>query len=107
MKNLSAECDYNIIPRQDGGEVSCSNLDSDEDLRLSESDCKKSEESADLIDNLVNPDTYIARDDSERITHNCKDPGRFAIQNALRQSSNPTSFEKHKVNVSFLRYKGS
>ncbi|GFT90693.1 hypothetical protein TNCV_4074711 [Trichonephila clavipes] len=31
----------------DGGGLSCSNLDSDEDIRLSESDCEESEESAD------------------------------------------------------------
>ncbi|GFW89901.1 hypothetical protein TNCV_2979971 [Trichonephila clavipes] len=43
----------------DDGELSCSNLDSEEDIRLSESDCEESEESADIIDNIpVNPDIY-------------------------------------------------
>ncbi|GFS52395.1 hypothetical protein TNCV_4850991 [Trichonephila clavipes] len=41
--------------------VVCSNLDSDEDIKLSESDCEESEESADIIDNIpVNPDIYIS-----------------------------------------------
>ncbi|GFV40125.1 uncharacterized protein TNCV_31841 [Trichonephila clavipes] len=44
----------------DGGELSCSYLDSDENIRLSESDCKESEESVDIIVNIpVNPDIYI------------------------------------------------
>ncbi|GFX58234.1 hypothetical protein TNCV_4049921 [Trichonephila clavipes] len=34
------------------GELSCSNLGSDEDIRLSESDCEESEENADIIDNI-------------------------------------------------------
>ncbi|GFX56602.1 uncharacterized protein TNCV_3954291 [Trichonephila clavipes] len=35
---------------------------SDEDIRLSESDCEKSEESADVIDTIpVNPDIYVSR----------------------------------------------
>ncbi|GFV16477.1 hypothetical protein TNCV_4785391 [Trichonephila clavipes] len=42
--------------------MSCSNLDSNEDVRLNERDCEESEESADEIDNvLVNPDIYLAR----------------------------------------------
>ncbi|GFX67992.1 hypothetical protein TNCV_2288541 [Trichonephila clavipes] len=50
----------------DDGELSCSNLSSDEDIRLSTSDCKKSEESADVIDNIpVNRDTYVARNRTE------------------------------------------
>ncbi|GFV98548.1 uncharacterized protein TNCV_4848771 [Trichonephila clavipes] len=45
----------------DGGELSCFNLDFNEDIRLSESDCEESEESADIIDNIpVNPDIYVA-----------------------------------------------
>ncbi|GFU56102.1 hypothetical protein TNCV_3197501 [Trichonephila clavipes] len=36
----------------DGGEMSYSYLDSKEDIRLSESDCKESKESADEIDNI-------------------------------------------------------
>ncbi|GFV79520.1 histone-lysine N-methyltransferase SETMAR [Trichonephila clavipes] len=43
-------------------------VDSDEDIRLDESDCEESEESADVIDNIpVNPDIYLARDDTEYI----------------------------------------
>ncbi|GFW05024.1 hypothetical protein TNCV_598181 [Trichonephila clavipes] len=41
-------------------EESCSNLDSDEDMRLSENDCEESTESVDVIDNIpVNPDIYV------------------------------------------------
>ncbi|GFW37501.1 uncharacterized protein TNCV_861081 [Trichonephila clavipes] len=87
----------------DGGELFCSNLDSDEDIRLSESDYEESEESADIIDNIpVNPDTYIARDGTEWTPHNSNAPGRFAARNILRQSSGPPNFAKHNVNVSFL-----
>ncbi|GFW45465.1 uncharacterized protein TNCV_3244051 [Trichonephila clavipes] len=50
----------------DGGELSCSNLDSDEEIRLSESDCEESEESADEIDNIpIYPDIYGVRDNTE------------------------------------------
>ncbi|GFX92124.1 uncharacterized protein TNCV_1740441 [Trichonephila clavipes] len=87
----------------DGGELSCYNLDSDEDIRLSESDCKESEQSADVIDNIPeNPDKYVARDCIEWIPHNGNVPGRFATRNVLRQSSGPTRFRKHNINVSFL-----
>ncbi|GFY06186.1 hypothetical protein TNCV_3108651 [Trichonephila clavipes] len=88
-----------------GGEASCSNLDSDEDIRFSENDCEESEESVDIIDNiLVTSDIYIymARVDTERISHDSTAPGKFAIRNVLQQSSDPTSFAKHNVNVSFL-----
>ncbi|GFW28301.1 hypothetical protein TNCV_4639681 [Trichonephila clavipes] len=41
----------------DGGELTCSNLDSDDDIRLSESDYEEPEESADVDDNIpVKPD---------------------------------------------------
>ncbi|GFT72234.1 retrovirus-related Pol polyprotein from transposon 412 [Trichonephila clavipes] len=47
----------------DGGELSCSNSDADEDVGLNESDCEESEESADIVDNIpVNPDVYVSRD---------------------------------------------
>ncbi|GFT98878.1 uncharacterized protein TNCV_3792841 [Trichonephila clavipes] len=83
------------------GELSCSNLDSEEDVRLSESDCEESEESADVIDNIpVNPDMYVARDSRDWILHN-NVSGRFETQNFLQQSSVPTSFMKHNV-ISFL-----
>ncbi|GFU79954.1 uncharacterized protein TNCV_578341 [Trichonephila clavipes] len=91
----------------DGGELSCSNLDFNEDIRLSESDCEKSKESADEIDNIpANPDIYVARDGPECIPHNGSVHGRFVTRNVLRQSSGPTSFAKHNDNVTFLCYKG-
>ncbi|GFU64921.1 uncharacterized protein TNCV_785721 [Trichonephila clavipes] len=56
----------------DGGELSCSNLDSDEDIRLSESDREESQESADEILNiLVNPNIIVTRDGTEWIQDNC------------------------------------
>ncbi|GFW61314.1 uncharacterized protein TNCV_4136321 [Trichonephila clavipes] len=73
---------------------------SDEAIKLDESDCEESEESADVIDNIpVNPDIlFTARDGTEWIPHNNNAPGRFETRNLLRQSSGPTSFAKHKVN---------
>ncbi|GFV67036.1 uncharacterized protein TNCV_357211 [Trichonephila clavipes] len=54
IANLLRELSEN---ESDGGELSCSNLDSDEDIRLSESDCEESGESADEIENIpVNRD---------------------------------------------------
>ncbi|GFU72545.1 hypothetical protein TNCV_22271 [Trichonephila clavipes] len=48
------------------GELPCSNLDSDEDIRLSESDYEESEESANVIDNIpVNSDIYDSRDGTD------------------------------------------
>ncbi|GFW92849.1 uncharacterized protein TNCV_1736421 [Trichonephila clavipes] len=74
-----------------------------EDVRLSESDCKEYKEKTNIIDYIpVNPDIYIARDDTEGIPHNSNAPGRFATRNVLQQSSGPTSFAKHNVNISFL-----
>ncbi|GFV94732.1 uncharacterized protein TNCV_3864551 [Trichonephila clavipes] len=79
-----------------------------EDIRLKESDCEESEENGDIIDNIpVSPDIYVARDGTEWIPYNSNVPGRLATRNALRQSSNLTSFTKHNVNVNFLEYKGS
>ncbi|GFV11098.1 uncharacterized protein TNCV_2718421 [Trichonephila clavipes] len=44
----------------DGSKLSCSNLDSDQDIRLNENDCEKFKGSAEIIDNiLVNSDMYI------------------------------------------------
>ncbi|GFS82886.1 uncharacterized protein TNCV_289111 [Trichonephila clavipes] len=78
-------------------------LNSDEDIRLNESDCEESEESADEIHNIpVNPDIYVTRDDIEWIPHNSNVPGRFVTQNVLQQSSGRTSFTKHNSNVRFL-----
>ncbi|GFU18945.1 hypothetical protein TNCV_2347351 [Trichonephila clavipes] len=40
--------------------LSCSYLDTDENIRLSESDCKESKESVDIIGNIpINPDIYV------------------------------------------------
>ncbi|GFW63820.1 uncharacterized protein TNCV_3744251 [Trichonephila clavipes] len=86
----------------DAGELSCSNLDSDEDIRLSESDCEESEEIADIIDNIpVNSDIYVARDGTEWIQRNSYVPGRFVTRNVLRHGNGPSSFAKHNVTVSF------
>ncbi|GFX66947.1 hypothetical protein TNCV_4180721 [Trichonephila clavipes] len=53
-ENASEELSEN---ESDGSEMSCFNLDSDESIRLHEGDCKESEESADVIDNIpINPD---------------------------------------------------
>ncbi|GFV36458.1 hypothetical protein TNCV_2235051 [Trichonephila clavipes] len=47
----------NFKNEPDSCELSCSNLDSDEDRRLSESNCEEPEESVDIIDNIpINPD---------------------------------------------------
>ncbi|GFW80766.1 hypothetical protein TNCV_348691 [Trichonephila clavipes] len=60
--------------------MSCSNLDSNEDIRMSESDCEESKESVDVIDNIpVRHD--IARVDTEWISHNSNVPGRFVTRN--------------------------
>ncbi|GFV87685.1 uncharacterized protein TNCV_779691 [Trichonephila clavipes] len=102
IANLLRELSEN---ESDGGELFCSNLDSEEDIRLSESDCEESEESADEIDNIpVNPDAYIVRYGSEWISHV---PGKFVTRNVLRQSSGLASFTKHYLNVSFSGYKVS
>ncbi|GFX18534.1 uncharacterized protein TNCV_3371071 [Trichonephila clavipes] len=72
-------------------------------IRLSESDCKGSEESAEIINNiLVNPDIYVAGNNTEWIPHNSNVPGRFETRNVLRQSSYPISLSKHNINVRFL-----
>ncbi|PRD21702.1 UNVERIFIED_CONTAM: hypothetical protein NCL1_51054 [Trichonephila clavipes] len=73
---------------------------SDEDIRLNESNCEESEESADVIDIIpINPDIYASRDGTEWIPHNSNVPGRFVTRNVLRQRSVQTSFAKHNVNV--------
>ncbi|GFT05687.1 hypothetical protein TNCV_1045441 [Trichonephila clavipes] len=56
----------------DCGELPCSNLDSDKDIRLSESDCEESAKIADIIDNIpVNLDLYVSRNGTKWIPHNC------------------------------------
>ncbi|GFS95505.1 hypothetical protein TNCV_814551 [Trichonephila clavipes] len=56
-----------------------SGRDSDEDIKLSESDCDESEEKTDVINYVpVNPDIYIARFGTEWIPHNSNVPGRSA-----------------------------
>ncbi|GFU56498.1 uncharacterized protein TNCV_1137251 [Trichonephila clavipes] len=98
IDNLLRELSEN---ESDSGELSCSNSDFYENIRLSESDCEESEEIADEIDNIpVNSDINVARDDTEWIPHNSNVPGRFAARNVLHQSSSPQSFAKY-VNVSF------
>ncbi|GFV17553.1 uncharacterized protein TNCV_2385261 [Trichonephila clavipes] len=81
-------------------------MDSDEDIRLSETDYEESEEKTDIIDYIpVNPVTYIARDSTEWIPNNSNVPGRFAIRNVLRQSSGPTSFVKLSVSYDIKGHK--
>ncbi|GFW19046.1 hypothetical protein TNCV_253761 [Trichonephila clavipes] len=47
----------------DGGELSCSNSDFDEEIRLSECVHEESDESADIIDTIpVKRDIYVAKD---------------------------------------------
>ncbi|GFW72251.1 hypothetical protein TNCV_702881 [Trichonephila clavipes] len=62
----------------------------DEDISFSESDCEKSEKSADVIDNIpVKPDIYVAKDGAEWIPHNSNAPSRFATKqwsNKLRKT---------------------
>ncbi|GFT72277.1 hypothetical protein TNCV_1801511 [Trichonephila clavipes] len=68
-----------------GGELFSSNLDFDEDIRLSESDYEESEVSADVIDRVPeNSDIYVARDGTELIPLNSDVPGRFQTRNALQ-----------------------
>ncbi|GFW31308.1 hypothetical protein TNCV_2578891 [Trichonephila clavipes] len=51
----------------DGGELSCSNLESDEDMTLCESNCEEPEESADEVHNIpTDPNIYVARRDAIR-----------------------------------------
>ncbi|GFW64620.1 uncharacterized protein TNCV_700261 [Trichonephila clavipes] len=87
IPNLLREISEN---ESDGGELSCSSLDCDEDIRLRESDCEESEKSTDRIDNIpVNPDIYFARDDTEWIPHNSNVFVRFATKqrsNKLRET---------------------
>ncbi|GFW48794.1 uncharacterized protein TNCV_4243741 [Trichonephila clavipes] len=85
IANLLRELSEN---ESDGGESSCSNLDSDEDIRSNESDCEESEESVDVIDSIpVNLDKYISRDKTEWIPHNSKLPGRFFDKAVIQQAS--------------------
>ncbi|GFV97320.1 uncharacterized protein TNCV_2038301 [Trichonephila clavipes] len=68
IANLLRELSEN---ESDGGELCCSNLASDQHIKLSKSDSEESVERADEIDNIqVNPDIYIARDDTEWIPNN-------------------------------------
>ncbi|GFV56213.1 hypothetical protein TNCV_3266201 [Trichonephila clavipes] len=81
----------------DGGELPCSNFDSDEDIRLTESDIKDYEES-DVIDNI----SVIPKGGTEWIPHNGNFRDRFATRNVLGQSSGLKGFTKHNVYGSFL-----
>ncbi|GFW85360.1 hypothetical protein TNCV_144051 [Trichonephila clavipes] len=58
-KGLSLDGIANLLQdhsenESDGGKLSCFNIDSDEGLRLPESDCEESEESADKIKEYFN-----------------------------------------------------
>ncbi|GFX22895.1 hypothetical protein TNCV_2606371 [Trichonephila clavipes] len=73
----------------DDGELSCSNLDSDDDIKLSERDYEESEECADIFDNIpVNPDIYNTRDGAGLILHDINVSGRIATRNVLRLNKN-------------------
>ncbi|GFW69150.1 hypothetical protein TNCV_1819041 [Trichonephila clavipes] len=88
--------------QSNGGELSCSNLDSEKDITLSESDCKKSEKSTDEIDNIpLNLDMYVVRVCAEWIPQNSNVPATLAIRNVFRQSSR-TRFAKHNVKRQFF-----
>ncbi|GFT00882.1 hypothetical protein TNCV_4053401 [Trichonephila clavipes] len=64
--NIEQWDDDSLENERDGGELPCSNLESDEGIRLNGSDHEESENRADEIDNIpVNPETYVARDDTE------------------------------------------
>ncbi|GFV21293.1 hypothetical protein TNCV_2951691 [Trichonephila clavipes] len=65
IANLLQEFSEN---ESNGGELSCSNLDSDEDIRLSESDCEESEESADEMDRIYIPSLVYA-DEPQTLDH--------------------------------------
>ncbi|GFT89773.1 uncharacterized protein TNCV_1665441 [Trichonephila clavipes] len=78
----------------DGGELFCCNLDSDEDKRLSETDCEESEESATEIDNIpVNPDVYVTR------------KGKNAVQDRKKLTPGLTSGHKllNLINLTSIR----
>ncbi|GFW08618.1 histone-lysine N-methyltransferase SETMAR [Trichonephila clavipes] len=65
-------------------ELSCSYFDSDEDIRLSESDYEEFEESADKIDNIpVNPDIYVERRDPYQFSQGHSQKG-FIQMHAMR-----------------------
>ncbi|GFW95497.1 hypothetical protein TNCV_1721991 [Trichonephila clavipes] len=66
--NCQIRTPQNVARREQKARNAIQNVwhDSDEDLRLSESDCEESGGSADVIDNIpVNPDVYISRDGTE------------------------------------------
>ncbi|GFY13482.1 hypothetical protein TNCV_1803531 [Trichonephila clavipes] len=69
-KNIAKMCE--LSENESGGcELSRSNLDSDEDIRLTECDCEEYKEIADTIDNIpVNPDIHVVWDNTKRIRNN-------------------------------------
>ncbi|GFX60190.1 uncharacterized protein TNCV_4533501 [Trichonephila clavipes] len=78
LANLLQELSEN---ESNGGYLSCSNLNSDEDMRLSESDCQEYQESIEVIGTIpVKPDICIARDGLEWIPPNSNLPGRFSTR---------------------------
>ncbi|GFX76175.1 uncharacterized protein TNCV_2144791 [Trichonephila clavipes] len=102
---MSNEVNASTLVRR---QLSCSNLDSNEDIRLSGSDCEESEESADVIDNIpVNPDIYVARDIIEWIPRNSNVPGRFVTRNEFCDNAVVQQASQNNVNISFFIYKGS
>ncbi|GFU36250.1 hypothetical protein TNCV_558961 [Trichonephila clavipes] len=75
--DLSHVCRSNLLA------IRGKRLDSDEDIRLSKSDCGEFEKSAEEIDNIsVNPEIYVARDGTKWILHN----GILAVDGAERKT---------------------
>ncbi|GFV11330.1 hypothetical protein TNCV_3724191 [Trichonephila clavipes] len=108
-KGLSADEIANLLreiseKEANGGELSCFNLDSNEDIRLSESTTVKIlKELQILLIVFQYILIYMSQGRAQNGYHIIDlQTGRFAIQNVLRQSSGPADFAKHNVNVSFL-----
>ncbi|GFW84909.1 hypothetical protein TNCV_681971 [Trichonephila clavipes] len=66
---------------QDVEDINVLLVDSDEDIRLNETYCEESEESADVIDNIpVNLDIYVASYGIEWIPHNSNVPADLRLE---------------------------
>ncbi|GFV79335.1 hypothetical protein TNCV_72011 [Trichonephila clavipes] len=88
--NLLRELSEN---ESDGGELPCPNFDSYEGIRVSESDCKKSDESAD--DNILpNSDMYVSLGIAQNGYHTLV---IFLVD--LRQNRGTAIFAKFIVNA--------
>ncbi|GFS59397.1 hypothetical protein TNCV_3725441 [Trichonephila clavipes] len=79
--------------------MSCFNLDSDEDISLSENDCEETAETDEINTIPVTPEIYVAKDGTESIPHSSNVPGRFVTRNILLQIIGSTSFTKLEMMV--------